>query len=113
MAHKLNSAVAAACIDGWYSPKASREVGEVFRLGGHPVAVIAVRDERAPVGGPDDTDSDGKRSIRYLRLRDATAEEMAIAEASRAAYRAGHGLDHPARAANAAQMARIYAEAKA
>jgi len=36
---------------------------------------------------------------------------MAVASASRAAYKAGHGKDHPARAAAEVQRMRIAAEA--
>lgn len=112
MTKTLHADIARVCVGGWYTPgkPSTREVGEVFRLGGHPVAVLAVRTTRSAVGAPDDADADGEMVTRSLLLRDATAQEMAVAEASRAAFRAGAGVDHPARAANSEQMRRIAAE---
>jgi hypothetical protein len=103
----LNPAILAACVDGWYQAKNRRNAGEVFRLGGFPVAVLETRTERTPVGAPDDCDSDGEYAVQWLRLRDATEAELAIASASREAVKAGHGPDHPARVANEKQKARI------
>jgi hypothetical protein len=108
--YTLHPEILALYPDGWYQAKIRRNAGEVFCLGGHPVAVLAIRTERELVGGPDDRDSDGEYTTLWLRLRDATAEELAIANASREAVKAGHGPDHPARRANEAQKARIVGE---
>jgi len=90
---------------GWYRGKNVRAAGDVFHINGMPVAVVAIKS--LDVASEWNADAGEYGVADTLLLRGATAEELAVANAGRAAAKAGAPDTDPRRVAAKAQRAAI------